>query len=160
MSEIIEATGLGYVYPSPPTRALEGVQFSVSPGQFVAIMGPNGSGKTTLVKLMIGMLSPTEGQVLVGGLRPSEAPEQVRQAIGYVPQHGSVNARVPVKVGDVVGLAALCRARQSGARVSTAHVRRRAQAILGAAYTCEKDYQRAALALTGKTPDGPGASKP
>ena len=130
MNAIIEATGLGYVYPSPATRALEGVEFSVSPGQFVAIMGPNGSGKTTLVKLMIGMLSPTEGQLLVRGLHPSEAPDEVRRAIGYVPQHGSVNSRVPVKVGDVVGLAAMCRARQSGAQVTAAQIHRRAQAAL------------------------------
>jgi zinc/manganese transport system ATP-binding protein len=109
MTPLITAQGLGYRYPQPPTTALAGVEFTVEAGQFVAIMGPNGSGKTTLVKLLLGLLPPGEGEILVGGLRPREARLEVQRHLGYVPQHESVNAQVPVKVNDVVGMAAQCR---------------------------------------------------
>lgn len=127
MSDLICAHNLGYHYTQPSTTALSGVEFAVEPGQFVAIMGPNGSGKTTLVKLLLGLLAPTEGAVTVAGRQPGEARLEVQQLIGYVPQHESVNAQIPVKVKDVVGMAAQCR--YAGA-LGRQEVRRRVQAAL------------------------------
>lgn len=106
---IITATDLGYSFPQPPTLALENVSLTVQPGQFVAIMGPNGSGKTTFVKLLLGLLRPTEGEILVQGRRPQDTRSEVHHCIGYVPQHRAVNRQVPVRVRDVVGMAASCR---------------------------------------------------
>lgn len=50
-----------------PVRAVDGVSFSVSPGELVALYGPSGSGKTTLLLLIAGLLTPDEGSVVVGG---------------------------------------------------------------------------------------------
>ena len=127
MTALITAHNLGYSYVQPLTTALSGVEVAVEPGEFVAIMGPNGSGKTTLVKLLLGLLKPTNGGVLVGGKRPREARLEVQRTIGYVPQHESVNAQVPVKVKDVVGMAAQCR--YDGA-LSRQELQRRVQSAL------------------------------
>ena len=47
---------------------LENVNLSIAPGSFVTIMGPSGGGKTTLLKIMLGLLEPTSGEVLVDGI--------------------------------------------------------------------------------------------
>lgn len=62
----IEAEGLAYAY-GPEGFVFRGVDFSVSPGETVAIVGPSGCGKTTLIKVLVGLLEPTEGQVRVNG---------------------------------------------------------------------------------------------
>ncbi len=63
---MIELRELVYVYPDG-TRAIEGVNLSIGPGEGVAIVGQNGSGKSTLVKHLNGLLRPTEGAVLLDG---------------------------------------------------------------------------------------------
>jgi ATP-binding cassette subfamily B protein RaxB len=62
----IEAEGLAYAY-GPEGFVFRGVDFSVAPGETVAIVGPSGCGKTTLIKVLVGLLEPTEGSVRVNG---------------------------------------------------------------------------------------------
>jgi ATP-binding cassette, subfamily B, bacterial CvaB/MchF/RaxB len=47
---------------------LENINLAVTPGEFVTIMGPSGGGKTTLIKIMLGLLEPTSGEVLIDGV--------------------------------------------------------------------------------------------
>jgi putative ABC transport system ATP-binding protein len=67
----VEAHGLVKVFGEGPTavRALDGVDFVLEPGAFVAVMGPSGSGKSTLLHILGALDSPTEGTVAVGGRR-------------------------------------------------------------------------------------------
>ena len=62
----VAVEGLVHVYPGG-TRALDGVDLAIAPGEGVAIVGQNGSGKSTLVRHLNGLLRPTSGRVLVAG---------------------------------------------------------------------------------------------
>ena len=64
-------------------RALHGVTLSVADGDFVALLGANGAGKTTLIRLLLGLLRPSNGAVELFGSPPSIA---TRRRVGYVPQ--------------------------------------------------------------------------
>ncbi len=67
---MIRCEGVSFTYPDG-TRALDGIDLSIEPGERVAVTGPNGSGKSTLIRLWNGLLRPTAGRILVNG-RPTE----------------------------------------------------------------------------------------
>ncbi|HEX4857553.1 MAG TPA: peptidase domain-containing ABC transporter [Usitatibacteraceae bacterium] len=62
----IEARNLGFAY-GPEGYVFRNVNLDIRPGERLAIVGPSGCGKTTLLKVLLGLLQPTEGQVLVNG---------------------------------------------------------------------------------------------
>ncbi len=67
MSTTIEVTGLRKRFG--PTLALDGMSFTVQPGQVTGFVGPNGAGKTTTMRLILGLDAPDSGTALVGGQR-------------------------------------------------------------------------------------------
>ena len=69
MSELVEIRNLTKVYDKKKT-ALNGLNLTLPRGRIIGLLGPNGSGKTTLIKIMNGLLTPTEGEVFVGGEKP------------------------------------------------------------------------------------------
>ncbi|MEO8286186.1 MAG: ABC transporter ATP-binding protein [Chloroflexota bacterium] len=88
---ILEAINLTQVYGSGTTavKALDNVNLSIEPREFVAIMGPSGSGKSTLMHLLGGLDTPTEGKVLVDGIDLSKLDDKAltilrRTKIGFV----------------------------------------------------------------------------
>ena len=62
--------------------ALDNVSLELEKGQIVGLLGPNGSGKTTLIKLMNGLLTPTEGTVMINGMEPGVGTKKV---VAYLP---------------------------------------------------------------------------
>ena len=80
MTATFECKGLSKHFGS--TQALEDVSFSIAPGRVVGLLGPNGSGKTTLIKLANGLLTPSEGEVLICGDRPGVESKAV---VSYLP---------------------------------------------------------------------------
>ncbi|MGH4117625.1 metal ABC transporter ATP-binding protein [Clostridium sp.] len=79
-------------------NALKDVNLTIKDKEFVAILGPNGGGKSTLLKVILGLIKPTSGQVKVYG----ENPHNKRNTIGYVPQFSSFEKTFPINVVDVV----------------------------------------------------------
>jgi ATP-binding cassette subfamily B protein RaxB len=63
----IELRGVAFRYGDGEPEVLSGIDLRIEPGECVAVTGASGSGKTTLVKLMLGLLVPTRGEMLVGG---------------------------------------------------------------------------------------------
>jgi lipoprotein-releasing system ATP-binding protein len=75
---LIVASGLGKHYPTPrgPLPVLEGVSFTLAPGESLCVMGPSGSGKSTLLNILGALESPTAGTVTVGGRDPFRLSEK------------------------------------------------------------------------------------
>lgn len=67
-------------------EAVAGVTLSVAAGQRLALLGHNGAGKTTLMKLMLGLLPPSEGRLRVLGEQPGDVASPGRRAIGFLPE--------------------------------------------------------------------------
>jgi heme exporter protein A len=94
----VEAAGLVRSFGS--RRAVDGVTFSLSPGDCLTVFGPNGAGKTTLLRVVAGLLRPTEGRVLVRGheLREDGA---ARAGVGLISHqsmlYGALTARENVE---------------------------------------------------------------
>jgi zinc transport system ATP-binding protein len=95
---LIEAEGVTFAYGRTPV--LEGVDLSIRPGEFVALVGPNGSGKSTLLRVLLGSLPAAAGRVRLFG----EAPAHVRDRgrLGYVPQRPVLASEVPATVAEIV----------------------------------------------------------
>jgi ATP-binding cassette subfamily B protein RaxB len=83
----IELRNVWFRYAETEPFVLEGINLVVEPGALVTIMGPSGGGKTTLVKIMLGLLEPTSGEVLVDGIPLTTIGAQAyRQQVGAVMQ--------------------------------------------------------------------------
>jgi ABC-2 type transport system ATP-binding protein len=78
-------------------RAVDGVSFSVAPGEVFGLLGPNGAGKTTTLRVLTTLLRPTAGRAWVAGYDVRAESLAVRASIGYVPQalsaDGALTAR-------------------------------------------------------------------
>lgn len=94
---VLALRDVDYRYPNG-TLALQGVGLTVERFSNVAVIGPNGGGKTTLLKLLLGILKPSSGDMSVMGA----APHRACVHLGYVPQHTSIQPEFPVTVKEVV----------------------------------------------------------
>jgi ABC-2 type transport system ATP-binding protein len=86
----ISIANLGKTYASG-LRALEGIDLEIRKGEIFALLGPNGAGKTTLISIVCGIVTPTEGRVLVDGLDIARDYRATRSRIGLVPQELSTD---------------------------------------------------------------------
>jgi ABC-2 type transport system ATP-binding protein len=65
--------------------AVNRLNLSVSEGEIFGFIGPNGAGKTTTLRMMGGVLAPTEGSVIIDGINMADEPEKAKQRIGFIP---------------------------------------------------------------------------
>jgi ATP-binding cassette, subfamily B, bacterial CvaB/MchF/RaxB len=83
----IELRNVSFRYAETERFVLEKIDLKIEPGRFVTIMGPSGGGKTTLLKIMLGLLEPTTGEVLVDGIpMRSIGARAYRERVGAVMQ--------------------------------------------------------------------------
>lgn len=92
MSELLTCRNLCKRYDSK--YALTDVNLTISSGRIIGLLGPNGSGKSTLIKLINGLLVPTEGEVLIEGIAPGV---QTKAEVAYLPERTYLNSWMKVK---------------------------------------------------------------
>ncbi len=68
-------------------RAVNEVSFEVADGEIFGLLGPNGAGKSTTVKMMVGMLSPTAGEIEINGMTVASDLDRIKRDLGYVPEN-------------------------------------------------------------------------
>lgn len=92
MISAIHAAGLSKEFKgkfhAPPFLAVDKVSLEVAPGEAFGFIGPNGAGKSTTIKILTGILKPTQGSASLFGV-PVEQPE-ARRGLGYVPENPSL----------------------------------------------------------------------
>ena len=80
---LLELEGVKKSYGS--FQAVKGLDLAVHRGEIFGFLGPNGAGKTTTIRMVAGVLRPSEGSILIGGESLSSEPERAKSRIGYIP---------------------------------------------------------------------------
>jgi len=93
-AEAVEVTGLVHHYGRHV--ALDGVDFTVAPGEIFALLGPNGGGKSTVFRILATLLRPSRGRAVVLGHDVVQAAHAVRRRIGVMFQSPSVDGKLSV----------------------------------------------------------------
>jgi len=90
MTEAIQVEGLTKTYATgkdrPPLRAVDGIDFTVHPGEVFGFLGPNGAGKTTTIRMLTGLTRPTSGRASLLGLDLAGDLPRIKKRIGVVPE--------------------------------------------------------------------------
>lgn len=95
MKPILECQNLTKRYGTK--AALDSLNLSLERGKIIGLLGPNGSGKTTLIKLLNGLLTPSEGRIFVNGLTPGI---ETKKIVSYLPERTYLNSWM--KVCDII----------------------------------------------------------
>jgi len=106
---MIEARGLVKEYGT--FRALDGVSFTFDKPGIFGIIGHNGAGKTTLLKCMAGLIQPTSGDLVIGGIDVRRDPARLKETLGYLPEESRLYETMTVEsylrfFGEIYGIPA------------------------------------------------------
>ena len=74
-----------------------GLDFEASSGEVLAVVGPNGSGKTSLLRLIAGLLVPSEGRIVLDGIDVARDPEGAKSRLAYIPDRPYVPERLSAR---------------------------------------------------------------
>jgi len=98
----IKFNGVSFKYGEDMPFAVDNATFTICPGSRVAFVGGSGSGKSTVLKLLLGLYTPTSGEILLGGINSAElAPGNMRDVFAYVPQDSFL---FPESIGENITL--------------------------------------------------------
>ena len=99
---MIEMKQVGFAYEKN-RPVLQKLSFRIGKGESVGLIGANGAGKSTVMKLLLGLLSPSEGEVLVDGMRVEKKTlPQVRRKLGFVLQNSDNQMFMPTVYEDMI----------------------------------------------------------
>lgn len=89
--------------------AVKGLDLSIPKGEIFAFLGPNGAGKTTTIKMMVGLLLPTQGTVTLAGFDIAKEPRKAKSRLGYVPDQPDLYDKLTGReflsfVGEMYGM--------------------------------------------------------
>ena len=94
MSALVQCMNLPKCYVKGKAPAVSDLNLTIERGHIVGLLGPNGSGKTTLIKMMNGLLKPTDGVVLIGGSEPGV---ETKKHVSYLPERTYLEAQRTVE---------------------------------------------------------------
>jgi len=100
---------LGLTRRFGPLTALDGLRLEIARGEIFGLVGPDGAGKTTALRLLCGLLDPSEGVAEVAGYVVSRQPDRVKEHLGYMPQRFGLYPDLTVSenlafFGDLFGI--------------------------------------------------------
>ncbi len=130
----IEVRGLVKRYAKSNVNAVDGVTFSVRPGEIFGLLGPNGAGKTTTIGVLITSVQPTAGTAAIMGLDVAADPIGIKQRIAVVPQQSNLDRSLRVR--EILTFHAAYHGVPRGER------ERRADALLGELGLGERQHER------------------
>ena len=90
---MIKAEGLKKVYGGDFV-SVDDLSFHINKGEIVGFVGQNGAGKTTTIKMLTGILMPTEGRVVINGYDMREKPMEAKQSMGYIADNPDIFLRL------------------------------------------------------------------
>ncbi len=97
MKNILECRHLSKSYGR--TKALDSIDLTLKAGRIIGLLGPNGSGKTTLIKLINGLLTPNDGEILIDGMAPGTGSKAI---VSYLPERTYLDESM--KISEAVDL--------------------------------------------------------
>ncbi len=143
---MIQLENIGVTFPNG-TRALRGVNLELSSDQFTAIIGPSGAGKSTLIRVLNGLVRPTEGRAWVDGFELGRARRteirNVRRSIAMVFQHANLVHRLNALENVLLGRMGYLPAWRTSLRRYPRSDRDLAYSLLGRVGMAGHAYQRA-----------------
>ena len=77
-------------------KAVDSISFNVKPGEILGFLGPNGAGKSTTMKIITCFMSPSSGDVKIGGHSINENSKEIKRKIGYLPENNPLYLDMPV----------------------------------------------------------------
>jgi len=95
MTAVIQVEQLAHHFV--PVKAVDGIPFCVEEGEVFGLLGPNGAGKTTTVRLLNGVLTPSDGQARVLGLDPATQGCELRRHTGVLTETHSLYERLTAR---------------------------------------------------------------
>jgi ABC-2 type transport system ATP-binding protein len=93
----VEVSELVKRYPKSPVNAVDGISFTVEPGEVLGLLGPNGAGKTTTVGMLTTRVKPTSGRARVGGVDVLGDPVGARGRLAVVPQRSNLDRSISIR---------------------------------------------------------------
>jgi ABC-2 type transport system ATP-binding protein len=93
----VEVSDLVKRYPKSQVNAVDGIAFSVAPGEVFGLLGPNGAGKTTTVGMLTTRVRPTSGRAMVGGVDVGADPVRARSMLAVVPQRSNLDRSISIR---------------------------------------------------------------
>ena len=84
---MIRLTHVSKTYAKSDVKAVDNISLEINDGEIFGFLGPNGAGKSTTIKMITGILAPTEGAIEVNGINIADNPLHAKQEIGFVPDN-------------------------------------------------------------------------
>ena len=100
MTDLVKVTNLRKSYGSK--EAVKGISFNIKENEILGLLGPNGSGKTTTIGMMLGLLKPSDGEILIDGINIEKNRIDILKKINFISPYIELPKKLSVKQNLIV----------------------------------------------------------